>query len=276
MPMGDVRASHGAGGDGMRRVDFFIVGVQKGGTTALDAHLRRAAGVQMADVKEVHHFDDDARDWQAADPAPLHAHYDWAAPGVVVRGEATPISVYWPGVLERIRRYNPAARLILLLRQPARRAWSHWRMETSRGAETLPFATAIAGEGRRRVAAAAGGVHRVYSYVERGFYAAQAERLLALFPRRQLLALRTDALWSRPDEVLGQVHRFLGIAPATAAARGFVGPRFAAAAVPVADPHLLAELTALYAADVRRTEALLGIGLADWLEPGYVEPMADA
>lgn len=261
----------------MQRIDFFIVGVQKGGTTALDAHLRRSAGVQMADVKEVHHFDDDTLDWQAADPAPLHAHYDWHAPGVVVRGEATPISIYWPGALERIRRYNPAARLILLVRQPACRAWSHWRMETSRGAETLPFAAAIAAEGRRRVAAAPGGVHRVYSYVERGWYAAQVERLLGLFPREQLLALRTDALWSRPDEVLGEVHRFLGSAPADGAlARGFVGPRFTAAAVPAVDPSLRAALTAGYAADVERTAALLGIDLADWLEPGYVEPMADA
>jgi len=259
----------------MPRIDFFIIGVQKGGTTALDAHLRRAAGVQMAAVKEVHHFDDDALDWETADPAPLHAHYDWHAPGILVRGEATPISIYWPGVLERIRRYNPAARLILLLRQPACRAWSHWRMETSRGAETLPFGTAIADEGRRRVAAAAGGVHRVYSYVERGFYAAQVERLLAIFPRSQLLALRTDALWSRPDEVLGQVHRFLGVAPpAGPVPRGFVAPRFAVAAVPAADPALLAALTATYAADVRRTAALLGIDLADWLEPGYREPMA--
>ncbi|MCA0448534.1 MAG: sulfotransferase, partial [Proteobacteria bacterium] len=45
-------------GTGMGRVDFFIAGVQKGGTTALDHYLRDHPAIQMASVKEVHAFDD--------------------------------------------------------------------------------------------------------------------------------------------------------------------------------------------------------------------------
>ena len=125
-------------------------------------------------------------------------------------GEATPIYAYWRQAPERIRTYNPAMRLILTLRDPVERAWSHWRMEVARGAEMRPFAWCIR-EGRARVAAAPAGQHRVFSYVERGFYADQLERLFQLFPPTQVLVLRSDVLKADPGEALNQVRRFLGL-----------------------------------------------------------------
>src|SRR5262249_32624193 len=44
-------------------VDFFIVGTQKAGTSALDRYLRQFRTVQMANVKEIHFFDDEDMDW---------------------------------------------------------------------------------------------------------------------------------------------------------------------------------------------------------------------
>ena len=162
-------------------LDFFICGVQKGGTTALDSFLRDHPAIQMARVKEVHFFDDESHSWEAPDHAKLHAFFD-DSPRARCRGEATPIYSYWPNAIERLRAYNPAARLILILRHPVSRALSHWRMETSRGWETLPFSAAIRPKARERVRLAPGGVHRVFSYVERGFYATQIERILTNTP----------------------------------------------------------------------------------------------
>jgi len=101
-----------------------------------------------------------------------------------------------------------------VFRDPVERAWSHWKMEYARGAETQPFAWCIR-EGRERVATdpSAPGFHRVYSYVERGFYGAQVQRLLGLFPRQQLLFLRSEDLRSDPERILGKVCDFLN-APA--------------------------------------------------------------
>src|SRR6185503_6418815 len=117
-----------------RRVDFFVAGVQKGGTTALDAMLRRHPAIQMArlngkDVKEVHFFDDESIDWSAPDYGKLHRHYDWSESRV--RGEATPIYLYWPNALKRLLAYNPNVKLIILLRHPIHRAFSQWQMETT-------------------------------------------------------------------------------------------------------------------------------------------------
>jgi len=254
-------------------LDFFICGVQKGGTTALDGFLRDHPAVEMARVKEIHFFDDESIPWDGPDYAKLHSFFDASTPARR-RGEATPIYSYWPNAMERLRVYNEAAKLILVLRHPVLRALSHWRMETTRGWETLPFSEAIRPAARERVRLAPGGVHRVFSYVERGFYAPQIERLFGLFPNDQLLFLRTDALWSDPAATLQEVQSFLEIPLVRNAEQRRVVPFESDKSVPLA-PEVADYLAALYADDIRRTQSLTGLNLQGWLDPasGYDEPM---
>ena len=196
--------------EGPRRpVDFFIIGAQKGGTNAVYEALRGSGAVSMSRVKEPHFFDDDTLDWSHPDYTGLYTQFDDHCPARL-RGEATPIYSYWPGCLERIRQHNPAARLILLLRNPIYRALSHWRMERRRGWEDLPFGEAIR-SGRRRVRDAPGGVHRIHSYVERGFYSRQLARVEELFPSDQVLVLTTDQLWRDPTTAWDRLGSFLGV-----------------------------------------------------------------
>lgn len=194
------------------RVGFVIAGVQKAGTTALFDYLSEWPELSLSHVKETHFFDDDERDWQTPDYAPYHALFD-PADGRM-RGEATPIYLYWPNALERMAAYNPLMRVIVLLRDPVARAWSHWRMEYARGFENAPFAWCVR-EGRRRLLdAEPWGHHRAFSYVERGLYGEQVERLFSLFPRKQTLILTAEALRAEPAETLDEVRDFLGLAPA--------------------------------------------------------------
>lgn len=191
------------------RVAFIIAGVQKGGTTALFDYLGDEPGLSLSQTKEVHFFDDESRDWDQPDYRAYHAHFaSWDG---CLRGEATPIYIYWPNSLERIRAYNPDVRLIVILRDPVERAWSNWRMEYARGAETRPFAWCIR-QGRRRLFdTVPWGFHRVFSYVERGFYGEQFTRLYALFPRDQVLVLRSDDLRHDAARVLARTRGFLGL-----------------------------------------------------------------
>src|ERR1700759_4927096 len=98
------------------RVAFIIAGVQKGGTTALFDYLGEEPGLSLSREKEVHFFDDEAQDWAAPDYGAYHAQF--AADEGRLRGEATPICLYWPNSLKRIRAYNSAMRLIVALRDP--------------------------------------------------------------------------------------------------------------------------------------------------------------
>jgi hypothetical protein len=196
------------------RVAFIIAGVQKGGTTALFDYLGDEPGVSLSRAKEAHFFDDETLSWTQPDYAAYHANF--APFDGRPRGEATPIYLYWPNCLERITAYNPAMRLIVLLRDPVQRAWSHWKMEFARGAETKPFAWCIR-QGRQRLfEAEPWGFHREASYVERGFYGEQIARLYDLVPRDQVLVRRAEDLRADPAEILAQVREFLGIGPGAA------------------------------------------------------------
>jgi len=194
------------------KVRFLVGGVQKGGTTALFRYLADLPQLSMAVEKETHFFDDEVNvDWAAPDYGRFHAMFP--PRDGRPRGEATPIYLYWPHCLERIARYNPNIRLIFIFRDPVERAWSHWRMEYARGWETEPFAWAIR-EGRARVdSPEAPGCHRVFSYVERGFYAAQLRQVYRLFDPGQILLLASEALKHAPDETLARVCRFVGAPP---------------------------------------------------------------
>ncbi|MFN7054015.1 sulfotransferase domain-containing protein [Hyphomonas sp.] len=257
-----------------QRVDFFIIGVQKGGTTALAAHLGQHPQIAMSRVKEVHHFDDETHvDWSAPDHARLHAQFDWTTPHLK-RGEATPITIFWPPALPRLHAYNPAAQLIVCLRHPVHRAYSQWRMEHGRKLETLSFAEAISDAGRARARATGMGVHRVFSYLERGFYAPQIERLLTMFPRSEIHFLRTDHMWLHLSGTLQAIETFLGL---DAHLAGSVQQRYIVPVPPAPAPPLPAELATrlldLYTDDIRKTGQLTGLSLADWFDLAYCEPM---
>lgn len=239
-------------------VNFLIAGAQKGGTTALFDYLGDYPDVALSNEKELHFFDDEAQAWPAPDYDAYHAHFP--APDGRPCGEATPIYGYWPDSLERIAAYNPAMRLILVLRDPVQRAWSGWRMEYARGVETEPFAWCIR-QGRQRLfGAEPWGHHREFSYVERGFYGEQVERLLGLFPREQLLVLTSDGLQGDPTAALGAVRGFLGLPPAPAPAPRQVHVGRDMNYPSELTPEDTAYLREVYAADNCRLLALTGVG----------------
>ena len=239
------------------QVAFIVAGAQKAGTTALFDYLSEEPGVACSRVKEVHFFDDETQDWRAPDYGAYHANFE--APDGRLRGEATPIYLYWPASLERIAAYNPAMKLIVLLRDPVERAWSHWKMEYARGVETRPFAWCIRDGRRRLFDAEPWGHHREFSYVERGFYGEQMERLYGLFPREQVLVLRAEDLSGQPAETLGRIRSYLGLPDGAAPTprRVHVGREMDyGGALTSEDAGLL---RALYAADQVRLNALTGI-----------------
>jgi hypothetical protein len=242
-------------------VRFLIAGVQKGGTTALADYLRQHPDLFIPASKELHFFDNETVRWHNphADYKSYHAAFQGAPPGSQW-GEATPIYSYWWPAMPRIWAYNPGMRLILCLRHPVERAYSHWAMETGRHWDTLSFADAIATE-TERCRQALPHQHRVFSYLSRGFYSEQLRRLWQCFPKEQTLILRQEQLLADPASTLSQVHRFLGVEP--------LPPRQALSAnsgrysSPI-DPELRARLQQHFDPEISQLEQLLGWDLSHW------------
>jgi hypothetical protein len=206
------------------RIAFLIGGVQKAGTSALAQYLSAHPQLRLPYNKEAHVFDaedfDDDADTAAIDArfAGLFAADAGTANTTDVQyGDATPISIFLPHCIPRIARYNPAMRWIVLLREPAERALSHYRMERARGWERWPLWPALLLERwrlrRDHDPLATDAHHRRHSYRARGDYAQQLDRLYAQFPSQQVLLLRSEQLRAQPAACVAQVCAFLGVDP---------------------------------------------------------------
>lgn len=198
-------------------VGFLIGGVQKAGTSALAQYLRRHPRIRLPRDKEAHVFDAPHGDWSVAAVDARYAPcFEGDAAGAL-HGDATPFYLFHPACIERIAAYNPAMRWIVLLREPAERALSQYRMERARGHERLPLWLALLLEPLRirgeREPLARGSRLRRHSYRARGDYARQLDALYAHFPRAQVLVLRSERLRSEPAACVAQACRFLGIEP---------------------------------------------------------------
>lgn len=241
------------------RLDFAVVGVQKAGTTALFHFLSQHSRIAMPGEKELHFFDDDSRCWVRPDYRDYLSRFPRRRGAI--RGEATPSYIWWPNALERLRSHNPDVRIIALFRDPVARAHAHWRMSRARGREHLDFSSAIrGGRGRLATDTADDVPRRHYSYVERGFYGAQVERLLSIFPRSQILMLRHDDLAQHHADTLARVFDFLGLEwEYVPPGRVFDG----APDLPVsaADEAFLADT---YAADLERFSELSRLDVSHW------------
>ncbi|MGE0431355.1 MAG: sulfotransferase [Planctomycetota bacterium] len=244
------------------RVSFLLGGAQKAGTTSLDAWLREHPQVAMPHSrKELHFFDLDGN-FAAATPtyADYHACFDAGASGI--HGESTPAYMYFPAVPARVAAYNPEMKWILLLRDPADRAFSHWNMMREAGAEPLDFMSALDAEPDRIADRADLERRRRYSYLDRGRYAEQIRRLWHHFDRSRTLVLRSEHLWQDPTAGLQRICRFLGVPwPDTptalqSAERG----RYDAPISPQARERIQRELESAN----RELEQLLEIDLSDW------------
>jgi hypothetical protein len=198
--------------------DFVIIGAQRGGTTSLFAYLSAHPQVVPASTKEVHYLTDNferGRDWYLG-------HFPPTLPPNTITGEATPYALIHPLAPARLRHTAPDVRLIVLLRNPAERAYSHYSLERARGDEALDFATALDEEPKRlageeaRLSRDSGYrsfAHKHHSYLARGDYSQQLERWFSDFPRRQFLILRSEDLFARPATSFARVASFLGIEP---------------------------------------------------------------
>lgn len=187
----------------LRLPHFLVLGTQKGGTTSLQHLLEQHPGVYLPPCKEVHYFSlhaQEAPPWYAA-------HYSEARWGQR-RGDITPFYLFHPQAPARIQALLPRVRLIALLRDPVERALSQVFHARRHGFEPLDVAEALAAE-EDRLATGSAYSFQKHSYVARSRYLEQLDRYEALFPKRRLLVLKSEDLFTHTSAVWAQIQRFL-------------------------------------------------------------------
>lgn len=195
--------------------DTVIIGVQKGGTTALFDYLVQHPSIRGSIRKEVHYADLNAHrpiGW-------YRAHFPRPAKGVQVI-ESSPYYIFHPLAPQRLTRILPGVRLIVLLRDPVARAYSHYQMMRRKGWEERTFAEAVAAEPdavhQAEEALRRGDIdhspdHQHHSYTSRGMYERQLDRWLEHVNDDQLLVLSSEALQADPEATLRTIYSFMGV-----------------------------------------------------------------
>lgn len=218
-----------------RKVDLFIVGAAKAGTTALWQNLSRLSQIHFCPIKEPHYFSGDidissfrkdfrdqiqmnfqkyfegkplAQKYQAfiRDLEVYQSLYRDAREGQML-AEAS-ASYLWSKVAARnIKAYNPDSRIVMVLRDPVERAFSHYLMDLRMGFTDKDFISAIKDDMQSK--------ERLWGnsslYIDLGLYAQQVQRYLELFPSNQILILLHDQLQSQPVYVAQNLSRFIGL-----------------------------------------------------------------
>src|SRR5262249_49571102 len=190
------------------RPNFFVLGAAKCGTTTLHGLLSAHPHIFMTKEKEPKFFDNDSYYPRGLDRY-LRDHFRGAA-GFDARGESTPTYLRLAKARDRIRRdLGKDLRFVVILRDPVKRAWSHYLHAVCLGVETESFERALELESTRLSA----GRPSWTAYFRDGLYAHQLRVWFEAFPREHFLLLLTEDLAERPSAVARQAFAFLDVDP---------------------------------------------------------------
>ena len=198
--------------------NLFIVGAARSGTTSLYFYLNQHPEIFMAPMKEPHYFSKITPDPKVAlfyphidDEREYLALFAEGA-GAKIRGEASPSYLWVPEAAGRIRAASPDARIVILLREPVSRAYSHYLVDSAEGLDDRPFLRAI----REELQGPVKGWGESPLYVHAGLYADSVERYLRLF-RDRVKVILFEEFVTDIKRHLEELFRFLEVDPAYAA-----------------------------------------------------------
>lgn len=207
--------------------DFLIIGAARCGTTSLYDYLIQHPYVGKSLTKQIHFFDryyDRKISWyKVCFPFIWEKFYiEKLLKKKFACGEATAHYMTHPLATKKAFETVPNAKIIVMLRNPADRAYSHYQMEKANHNEELSFEesieqenTRIAGEFEKMLNnennSGINYPHR--SYIKSGEYYDQIKRWMGYYPKERFLFIKSEDFNKNPSKIYNQVLEFLGLQP---------------------------------------------------------------
>jgi len=193
--------------------NLFIVGAMKCGTTAWYEYLRSHPDIFMPDLKEPGYFALDLPKWRG-----IESEHEYSAlfadsgPAGVI-GEASAIYLMSNAAPHAIRNYNPAAKILIFLREQEEYLPSLHNLNRLEFAEDIgDFEAAWGLSGRRSLETIPAGVEpKVLDYVEMGRFHEQVARYLKLFGPDQVRVFWYREWVADPRSTYLAILSFLGL-----------------------------------------------------------------
>lgn len=205
----------------MIKVDFFCIGAQKAGTTLLHDILIQHPEIYLPQEKEAHFFD--VNELYEKGLGYYSGLFSTHSKEKIVGNINPNLQIENRSIERIIDCYGRDIKIIFLLRNPVKRAYSHYLMSVKRGYETLDFISAIESERLRIQHPKA---HKGYyssepghfeknhlGYLQRGLYAPKVKYLMDRLPNENLKIVLFEEFVEDKDKVLLEILNFLEVDP---------------------------------------------------------------
>jgi hypothetical protein len=205
------------------KLNFFLIGAPKAGTTHVHARLSRHPHVYLSPLKEPNHFATDidparfSPAFRSNVPADLKGYladrplcprqigfvhdreqyrllFDAVRPEHAVVGECSTSYLWSKEAASHVAEAYPEARILCVLRNPVERLHSHWLMARKYGFTTAGLLDAV----KQDQAHPDPSWGRSELFVEAGLYAEGLRRWMDLFPKERVKVLLNEDL-NRPE-----------------------------------------------------------------------------
>jgi len=196
--------------------NFLIIGVPRGGTTSLFNYLIQHPLINPPLWKEIDFFGTNFNkgiQW-------YKSFFPLRKKGYLT-GEASPIYLYHPLAPKRIFEIIPEVKIIVLLRNPVDRTFSHYWQSVRKKRESLTFEEAIQKQMTEKLLSDHESLcteifHRdndrvLNQYISGSIYLERIKRFFKIFPKENILILASEELYNKPQTVCDNLAEFLNI-----------------------------------------------------------------
>jgi hypothetical protein len=256
--------------------DFIIIGANKAGTTSIANYLLQHPEIRISAVKEPMFFSSDptkisAEKSQATLKKPYFtvtlneysSMFENYSSTVKCFGEASTSYLANPFLTSQlIKKIVPSVKLIAILREPASRALSAYKMCLGNKIEDRSFKEIVRDVTKQTTIQKN---HGVKEYIRNGLYSQLLIPYLDLFERHQILFLRYDDLNQDAATFMNMIAYFLGVSPFFFK----TDKRYNSAEDNLKDPIRIEKedferLRNFYQKDIAKTEKITGLDLSKW------------
>jgi len=168
---------------------FLGIGPYKTATTWMHTYLEKHPDILLPVKKEINYFSfnyDNGWDWYLS-------HYHNQPQDIKCVGDISPSYFSHDQAPQRIAKMLPGAKLIIILRNPVDRAYSHYCMDLRLGKASDDIESEI------------------FQFIEDGLYFKHISRYLSFIPRSRLCVVLFDDLKKNPATFLKNLYESLGV-----------------------------------------------------------------
>ncbi len=201
---------------------FLFIGTGKAGSTSVYYYLNEHPEIFMSPIKETNFFSYEGGRPNFSGPGDLKslAHkttittiqeYQKNFQGVnneKAIGEVSPSYLYIPEAPQRIKKYIPDIKMIVILRNPVDRAYSNFQHRSSLNLEPLTDFSQVIAEEKIRIK---NNWAPTWHYLQQGFYYEQLKRYFDLFDRQQLKIYLFEDWLSDKLSLIQDIFKFIGV-----------------------------------------------------------------